>query len=330
MSAALALELEVLADLRITRYVSAAGLVILLYDHVLSLSDEVRFIWSARVTSSKVLFLALRYLVPCVMLFHTNLLDFLTSTFPIKYAPLSSCCADTSLVPSFWMTLAVLVGWLTLAINNWLVLLRLWVLWGADLHFFPANWLNLRQDRHRTFIVCTLLIFIALQTTTVVLAWIGVANMMPSMAFQPELHLCSFTYPPKYAVVWIPGLSFELMVLSGMGWKVLNHPQTLKTLHGDGYIFFLCLSGNLTNTIIFFTVRTTLTFVTLFFMWCFTTTTTCRMILSLRHSADGGRLDFEPSDTDGSDISHETQFTDVTHRRRRQLIELRRITRLHS
>ncbi|KAJ7433185.1 hypothetical protein B0H11DRAFT_2122683, partial [Mycena galericulata] len=170
------------------------------------------------------------------------------------------------------------------------------------------------------------LIFIALQTTTVVLAWIGVANMMPSMSFQPELHLCSFTYPTKYAVVWIPGLSFELMVLSGMGWKALNHPQTLKTLHGDGYIFFLVL----TNTIIFFTVRSTLTFVTLFFMWCFTTTTTCRMILGLRHSAEGARLDFEPSDTDGSDISHETQFTDVTHRRRGQLIELRRITRLHS
>ncbi|KAJ7909600.1 hypothetical protein B0H13DRAFT_2661391 [Mycena leptocephala] len=62
----------VLADLEKTRLVSAAaGLVILLYDHLLSLPDEIRFVWSAEFTSSKILFLAMRYGVPPLMIGNT-------------------------------------------------------------------------------------------------------------------------------------------------------------------------------------------------------------------------------------------------------------------
>ncbi|KAJ7909581.1 hypothetical protein B0H13DRAFT_2330173 [Mycena leptocephala] len=61
----------VLTDLEMTRLVSAVGLVILLYDHLLSLLDEIRFVWSAKYTSTKILFLAMRYGVPPLMIGHT-------------------------------------------------------------------------------------------------------------------------------------------------------------------------------------------------------------------------------------------------------------------
>jgi hypothetical protein len=42
----------------------AAGYVVLLYDHLLTLDDEVKYVWSAPGTIAKVLFLTLRYMVP--------------------------------------------------------------------------------------------------------------------------------------------------------------------------------------------------------------------------------------------------------------------------
>jgi hypothetical protein len=38
--------------------------VVLLYDHLLTLDDEVKYVWSAPGTIAKVLFLTLRYMVP--------------------------------------------------------------------------------------------------------------------------------------------------------------------------------------------------------------------------------------------------------------------------
>ncbi|KAJ6466969.1 hypothetical protein C8R45DRAFT_1106388 [Mycena sanguinolenta] len=100
----LTLVADSLSDLETTRLVSAAGLVILLYDHLLSFSDEVRFIWSARLSSSKFLFLGMRYLVPPVMIIHTVQLSGL---------------ADVDLSDT-------LAG---------LVLLRVWVVWNRHRAF---------------------------------------------------------------------------------------------------------------------------------------------------------------------------------------------------
>jgi hypothetical protein len=44
---------------------------VLLYDHVLTLGDEVKYIWSAPTTLAKILFLTLRYMVPAFMTVET-------------------------------------------------------------------------------------------------------------------------------------------------------------------------------------------------------------------------------------------------------------------
>ena len=46
----------------------AAGLVALLYDHLLTINDEIELVWRARNTLPKTLFLINRYLVPLLML----------------------------------------------------------------------------------------------------------------------------------------------------------------------------------------------------------------------------------------------------------------------
>ncbi|KAJ7103782.1 hypothetical protein C8R44DRAFT_808155 [Mycena epipterygia] len=285
MSVLAAIE-EILEDLLIVRYISAAGLTILIYDHVLSFPDEIRFIWSAKGSSSKFLFLALRYLVPCMMITHS-----------VQIAGLSGIhLSNTVRFCKAWWSLAVVVGWLVIAINNWLVLLRLWVLWGRD----------------RTFIICTLLFFFAMHVATLVLAWISVSEIIPNLRFEPSLQLCIFTEKPgKLPFAWVPGILFEFLVLLAAGWKVFLRPQTLKTLKSEGFLYFLLLfTLNLVNMLVFFYARLSLIFVTLFFMWCFTTTATCRMILSIRSSSEPPLL----NDDAYSDDSYEYQFPEIGHR----------------
>uniref|UniRef100_A0A0W0ETA0 DUF6533 domain-containing protein n=1 Tax=Moniliophthora roreri TaxID=221103 RepID=A0A0W0ETA0_MONRR len=62
------------------RYISAAGLVMLLYDHLLCFDDEVALIWKARWTIPKTLYLLLRYVVPICIAIHLHLLKHCTCT----------------------------------------------------------------------------------------------------------------------------------------------------------------------------------------------------------------------------------------------------------
>ncbi|KAF7369014.1 hypothetical protein MVEN_00228200 [Mycena venus] len=215
-------DVEVLSDLETTRLVSAVGLVILLYDHLLSLPDEVQFIWPAAWTSSKILFLGMRYCVPLVMIVHTIQLSGLANVF--------------------------------LADDGWFFL-RLWVLW----------------DRGRAFIVGTLSIFFLSNISMLVITVIGILRMIPGIHFQPFLQICLFeTTPHALRVLWLPGLTFEFIMILAMGWKIFMHPPTFITLLHDGYLYFLFLFGlNLLNTAIVLSARPSLLFVTVFFMWCF-------------------------------------------------------------
>ena len=47
---------------------TAAGAVVLLYDHIITLPDEYRFVWKANTSFAKYAFLLNRYVVPSVML----------------------------------------------------------------------------------------------------------------------------------------------------------------------------------------------------------------------------------------------------------------------
>ncbi|KAJ7768411.1 hypothetical protein B0H16DRAFT_1785412 [Mycena metata] len=273
MSGAFAELVQLLEDLTVVRFVSAAGLVILLYDHVLSFPQEVRYIWSAQHTSGKWAFLILRYGIG-----HT-----------IQLSGLSAVTLSDKII----------LGWVTIAINNWLVLLRLWVLW----------------DRHRIFIASTFLVFFVTQITTLILACLGFVHILPGLTFEPILQICILTDLSTLRVVWIPAVIFQSMTMTAMGWKVLRHPQTFKPLRRDGFLYYWLLWVlDVINCAVFLVVRQSLSFVTMFFLWCFTTTTTCRLILGVRRSSERARTEAEGG-VDPSDTYEEDEYTDsVIHR----------------
>ncbi|KAJ6504249.1 hypothetical protein C8R47DRAFT_1067188 [Mycena vitilis] len=169
------LELETMVrDLQKTRLVSAVGLVILLYDHLLSLDDEVRFIWSAKYTSTKSVSASEARALQSKLTASAvqNSQDCLTFTYPFlcscsSLSPSAESKCNAQLAAKSGIVLGdtqqILLGWLTFAINDWLVLLRLWVLF----------------DRNRPFIIATMFFFVGSTTVVLVLSSIGFHAMLP-------------------------------------------------------------------------------------------------------------------------------------------------------
>ncbi|KAJ7232082.1 hypothetical protein C8J57DRAFT_177151 [Mycena rebaudengoi] len=208
-------EAEALYALQVINYSCAAGLVILLYDHLLTFGDEVRLIWSAKSSTTKFMFLATRYLVPSLMILNAVALSGLSDVH----------LSDD--VCKAWITMGIFAGSVTQAINSWLVLLRLWILW----------------QRQRTFILCTLLLFIATELATIIGGWIGVAHILPGMFFEPTLHLCVFKGQFSIFFLRVPGLVFQFVVLAALAWKALRHGRTsLSSIYRDGFVYFLVCS----------------------------------------------------------------------------------------
>ncbi|KAJ6479708.1 hypothetical protein C8R45DRAFT_1101155 [Mycena sanguinolenta] len=196
-----------------SRYVSVAGYVMLLYDHLLTLDDEVEYIWRAKNTIAKVLFLILRYMVPLVMTGQT---------------------ITRSELPVIPMSDVTYAGWFSIVISNFLVLLRIWT--------------TLPPGHH--LIVWSLWFFIAMQlvglgTTT----WV-ITNIIPVFYFDPVVGFCSFSSKPRVAGLWIPGLIFEVTVFVTVCWNALDRPRALGTdsndhitpmIFRDGVAYFVIL-----------------------------------------------------------------------------------------
>ncbi|KAJ6534825.1 hypothetical protein B0H19DRAFT_1038857 [Mycena capillaripes] len=277
-----------LENVVITRYVSAAGLVLLLYDHVLTLDDEVEHIWSAPTTLAKILFLILRYMVPLFLTVQT-----------ITRSGLS-IIVMSDVVCKGWTSFATYAGWLSIVISNFLVLLRIWTTLPRGHHFIPWS----------------LAFFFLMQLTNFsVTTWV-VSNMIPVLVFEPLVGLCTFTSKPSVFGLWVPGLVFEIVVFVTVCWNMFDRPRTIGTdsdryitrvLFRDGVMYFLILFVlRIANTVIAIVAPVSLLFVIVFFIWAATTITTTRLIINSRRAVgqaarlqEEKRLDFEGCEPTG-------------------------------
>ncbi|KAJ7282968.1 hypothetical protein C8J57DRAFT_1297149 [Mycena rebaudengoi] len=250
------------ANIFVTRYVNGK---ILLYDHLLTLGDEVTFIWPAKSSSPKGLFLFIRYVVPCAMIVYTVQLSGLVPGLQLS-TTVNSC--------RWWMGFAAFLGWGTVAIMNFLILLRLWVIW----------------DRDRRLMVWTVLCFILAQVAGLVCASIVVWKMTESMVWHQELTMCGFNTFVPVAIIWLPAIAFECVVCGTAWWNALYRPRSQNValtaaLYHDGFLYFLVSVGlRVTNTVL-----ATLSFLIRSPVWCATTTTACRLIIKMR------RISAEPT-----------------------------------
>jgi len=114
------------------KYIAAAGLAFLVYDHIISFNDEVELVWKAKWTFPKATFLLLRYAVPCALIVH----NYQSSGLTLLQKPDAFCQA--------WFNIVVCLGMITKAIGNFLVLLRLWVLRNRNQNIYLFNTCTIR------------------------------------------------------------------------------------------------------------------------------------------------------------------------------------------
>ncbi|KAJ7441298.1 hypothetical protein B0H11DRAFT_2252188 [Mycena galericulata] len=271
-----------LRDIVVTRYASAAGFVILLYDHLLTFDAEVKYIWSAPTSLGKIMFLTLRYMVPAFLFVQTTLGSGLSNIqlTDALYPPRQIEVLTHSPRCKVWVSIMTYAGWITIGISNFLVLMRIWAI-------LPHG------HRLRAWSIA---FFIASQLTSfAVTTWVIVANLIPVLVFDPLVALCSFSSKPNVVGLWVVGLVFEVVVFVAVCWNTLDRPRALgsdpdaavaRILLRDGIAYFLILFGfRIANTVIAAVSPVSSLFVVVYFIWCGTTVTTTRLIINSRRTA---------------------------------------------
>ncbi|KAF7359996.1 hypothetical protein MVEN_00726900 [Mycena venus] len=261
-----------------TRYVSAAGYVVLLWDHLLTLGDEVEYVWSAPTTLAKVLFLILRYMVPLFLTAEAITRSGLT-TVPMRKPQICLCGRDAQCLSTsckIFTSLATYAGWASIGISNFLVLLRIWT----------------TLPREHRLIAWSLTFFVIMQLGSLAVTTWVTSNMIPVLFYDPAVGFCSFSSKPNVAGLWIPGLIFEVVVFATCCWNALDRPRALGTdsetyitrmLFRDGVIYFMILFVlRIANTILAVVAPVSLIFVAVYFIWAATTATTSRLIINSR------------------------------------------------
>jgi len=266
----------------VTRYITAAALVVLIYDHLLSFGSEVKLIWPVKLCAPKVLFLFIRYMVPVTLVTFNLQLSILVPTLELSTA----FCVS-------WMSIASFLAWGTIATSNFLILLRLWVIW----------------DRDRKLVIWTLLLFVLAQVgglaTTSFLVW----EIKRKLVWNTKFHMCGFHGgPPPVAILWAPGTAFEIVLCAITWWNVLTQPRTSNdslaaAMYRDGFMYFLVLLClRIINTILAARAPPALIFIAMFPVWCATTTTTCRLMIKMRQ-IDHNNDRIRPNDLSDESLS---------------------------
>jgi len=158
-----------------TRYLSAAGLVCLLYDHALTFSEEVSLIWRAPRSFAKFAFLANRYLVPIALIAVNTGLSGLSG--------LSFTDEDCLSV----LTFSSLTSIVSIGMANLLILLRVLLLW----------------DKERHILILLASVWLVTFCTTVGLMIATVIILAPAVQYNSLAVVCDVTAAtPALVAVW--------------------------------------------------------------------------------------------------------------------------------
>lgn len=245
-----------------SRYASIAGYVLMLYDHILTFDEEVRFIWAAPWTLPKTLFLIIRYFVPAFVLIHLCQLTGL-STFSDTFCKV-------------WFNVSASMGIITIAIGNFLALMHIWNLW----------------DRDGRLMISTSCLFVATQIANIICLTFSLVHITESVYFNSTFSMCMLTDRHSAGIIWVPGVAFEAVIFSALFWNALSRPRYLeddftKVLYRDGFAYILVVFVlRLMNLILSFVAPLSLIFLGIFFIWCSTTMTVTRLVLNVAGMAE--------------------------------------------
>lgn len=254
-----------LHHLLITRYTAAAGITLLLYDHMLTFGDEVKYIWKSKEwTAPKYMFFIVRYGVPLAVLGHI-----------IQMSGLSNITLSDAFCRGYF-AVSTAFGLTTIAMTNFIVLLRLWVLW----------------DRDRIAVAVTVFAFVLTNVVSLGMLIFMITRVYATVTWNQAILMCSPAERLPLGGLWIPGLVFEVIIFVMACFNALyrprpSHDALAKVLYRDGLTYFAVLfTMRIINVVVGFVAPLSLIFVGVFFVWCTTTITTTRLVINIRKMSE--------------------------------------------
>ncbi|KAF9466771.1 hypothetical protein BDZ94DRAFT_1250737 [Collybia nuda] len=248
-------------------FIAAAGVVTLLYDHLLTFDQEVRYVWKAKWTVPKFLFLLIRYVVPCAVALTTYQLGGIFH----KNITLAFCRR--------WFGASALMCLITTGPGHFLVMLWSWIL----------------CERNRQVMLGMLGLFAAAQVFSIGFCIFSVVQTSHIIGTVQKLNFCVLERRSVLPYLFIPGLLCEGIGLLAVFWKSLESRKDhidLVDAHceeGAPYVLVLFVM-QLANLLITLYIPPYLIFVCMPFTWSVTNITVTRLILNLRKHALDRRM----------------------------------------
>jgi len=201
------------------RYISAVGFSVLVYDLLLTLGDEIQYIWRRPVTSVKVLYLILRYGATAAQVIHFQAISGLTTHVTHSF------CVGSLIV------LAV-VGSMSLILANYIMLIRVYTLWD-----------------HRKWMLRTLYVGYSVSVcSTIAFVVTSIVQLAPHVIHDPYIfHMCLITARTPYWIgIWLSQALFDVFLFVLTLFNAASRPRRanvkiITDLRRDGCVFYLGL-----------------------------------------------------------------------------------------
>ncbi|KAI0686934.1 hypothetical protein BC835DRAFT_1377849 [Cytidiella melzeri] len=245
-----------------TRYFALSGLVVILWEHLATLDQEVEIIWKAsRFTLSRIIFCLGRYGLICSLMYTNTVLIFL---------PPSRMSAQASLTCQTFASILVFCIVLSAIGTNTYLTLRHLQAWDGRRGVF--------------YVVLTSLILT--HVTALVLGAFGMKDVPRNTTYIPFLDTCAvFAKAPTLAPAWACIITFDSIVILLSFLNILDRPRRsnasiLLFLRKDGAPFFLTVFAlRYTGLILFIKLPATQYYLASFLAWPLASITLSRFIL---------------------------------------------------
>ncbi|KAJ8697752.1 hypothetical protein PTI98_004524 [Pleurotus ostreatus] len=245
-------------------YLPIAGTGLFIYDYVLTLGDEARYVWTAPWSLGKILFLLTRYptFVDVALALYRNL----------GYNLTSSTCS----------LLYNISGWTTIigiAIAEIIMLMRVWAIWN--------------QTRTVGIILATLIIASMIGAFFSFVKFHEKQEFIELYTISPNLQGCYGTVGTKVVfIIYMIATAFEilmviLMIVKGLRDSVRRRPSSmLYNVYQDGILYYVVLSGSsIANTVLILAGPTEFTNALSMAQRSFHSILSARILLRLREDA---------------------------------------------
>lgn len=244
------------------KYVSAAGLCILLYDWLFSLPMEKAVIWSRPWSRIKIVYVILRYGVAAGQILSAHAMSGLG-----RYESDYFC--------KVWIIFTGASSILTMALANLVLILRVYALWD-----------------HRRNVLLALSIGYTLSVAgTVAFGIVSIFSILDTLIYDKFIfHMCLIQKSPGMWIgIWGIQIAFDIYIAALTFLNSAHRPQPLSVklitdLQRDGGMFFFALALlRAVNLILSVLKKPSYMVIGFFFIWAMVIVVVCRLLLRLEH-----------------------------------------------